>query len=50
VFGTDYIFAPETVLPLTIKAIREYAGFNAKDIAAIGKENAMNLFPRLKKR
>ena len=44
VFGTDYIFAPETVLPLTIKAIREYAGFNAKDIVVIGKENAMNLF------
>jgi predicted TIM-barrel fold metal-dependent hydrolase len=49
VFGTDYIFATQTAVPLTIKGIREYAGFNAKDIVAIERENAMNLFPRLKK-
>lgn len=49
VFGTDYIFATEAVVPLTIKAILEYTGFNAKDKVAIGKENAMNLFPRLRK-
>jgi len=32
-----------------IKGIKEYAGFDAKDIAAIEKENALNLFPRIKK-
>jgi len=49
VFGTDYIFATQAVVPLTIKGIREYAGFHANDIAAIERENAMDLFPRLKK-
>jgi len=49
VFGTDYIFATQAAVPLTIKGIREYTGFNAKDIAAIERENAMDLFPRLKK-
>jgi hypothetical protein len=36
-------------VPLTIKGIREYPGFNAKDIVAIERGNAMDLFPRLKK-
>lgn len=49
VFGSDYIFATEAAVPVTIKGIREYAGFNEKDLAAIERENAMDLFPRLKK-
>lgn len=49
VFGTDYIFATQAAVPLTIKGIREYPGFNAKDIVAIEGGNAMDLFPRLKK-
>jgi predicted TIM-barrel fold metal-dependent hydrolase len=49
VFGTDYIFATQAIVPLTIKGIRECPGFTAKDIAAIERENAKDIFPRLKK-
>lgn len=49
VFGTDYVFLASAGIPYTIKGIREFDGFNAKDIVAIEKENATGLFPRLKK-
>lgn len=49
VFGSDYIFATEPAVPLTINGVREYSGFNENDILAIEKENAMELFPRLRK-
>ena len=45
VFGSDYIWATEPAVPATIKGIREYTGFNEKDITAIENENAKNLFP-----
>ncbi len=48
-FGSDYVWATEPAVPATIKGINEYKGFTPKDIMAIQKENAMNLFPRLKK-
>lgn len=48
-FGSDYVFATEAAVPLTIKGVREYGGFDEKDVAAIERENAMGLFPRLKK-
>ncbi len=48
-FGSDYVFATEATVPLTIKGVREYGGFDEKDMAAIERENAMGLFPRLKK-
>jgi predicted TIM-barrel fold metal-dependent hydrolase len=47
VFGTDYPFAQAVAVPFTIKGLREYAGFNARDVAAIEGGNATNLFPRL---
>jgi len=49
VFGSDYIFATEAAIPLTIKGIERYAGFSAEERAAIKHENAIHLFPRLKK-
>jgi hypothetical protein len=49
VLGTDYVFATQAAVPATIQGIREYTGFTTKDREAIEKENAMNLFPRLKK-
>lgn len=48
-FGSDYVWATEPAVPATIKGINEYKGFTPKDIMAIQRENAMNLFPRLKK-
>ena len=48
-FGSDNVFATEAAVPVTIKGINEYTGFNGEDIAAIKRENARNLFPRLKK-
>lgn len=48
IFGTDYVFATEEAVPMTIKGIKEYTGFNSKDITAIERENAERLFPRLK--
>lgn len=50
VFGSDYVFAPLDAIQLTIKGIKEYAGFNQKDIAAIENENVQNLFPRFKRK
>lgn len=49
VFGSDYPFATQAAMPVTIKGVREYAGFSPKDIAAIWKENATGLFPRLRR-
>jgi hypothetical protein len=48
-FGTDYVFATQDAVPLTIKGLRKYSGFDAKDLLAIERENALNLFPRLKR-
>jgi 6-methylsalicylate decarboxylase len=48
VFGSDYIFATAAAIPLTIKGIRDYSSFDAKDVAAITGGNAMELFPRFK--
>ncbi len=47
-FGTDYIFATQDAVPITIKGIEEYSGFNEKDVRAIEKENSLGLFPRFK--
>ena len=49
IFGSDYVFVSESGVSATIQNMREYTGFNEKDILAIEKENAMRLFPRLKK-
>lgn len=50
VFGTDYVFATEAVVPLTIQGVQEYEGFNEQDRAAIEEENALGLFPELRTR
>jgi len=47
VFGSDYVFATQAAVPVTIEGIREYPGFTAQDQGAIEQENARDLFPRL---
>lgn len=49
VLGTDYVFAPEAAVPLTIRGVRDYKGFDAEDLLAVEKGNAMGLFPRFAK-
>ncbi len=49
VFGSDYIFATEAAVPLTIKGITEYKGFSENDVVSIEKNNVKTLFPRLNK-
>lgn len=48
VFGTDYVFAGKPAVPITVKGLNDYHGFNEKDRHAIEFENAQQLFPRLK--
>ncbi len=47
VFGTDYPFVPSAGVPITINGLRNYAGFDAHDVAAIERLNIASLFPRL---
>src|SRR5262245_144341 len=46
--GSDLPFAPETITAATIKGITEYDGFTAQVKAAIERDNALALFPRLR--
>ena len=46
-FGSDYPFAPEPITIATIKGINTYDGFDAQARAAIERNNALRLFPRL---
>lgn len=46
-FGSDYVFATRDAVPLTIDGVRAYDGFAPKDVAAIQRDNALRLFPRL---
>lgn len=48
VFGTGGSLKTQEIIPSTIQGLNEYAGFNEKDRAAIGRDNALNLIPRLK--
>jgi Predicted metal-dependent hydrolase of the TIM-barrel fold len=48
VFGSDYIFAPEPCIPLTVNGIRDYKGFDAEAVRAIERGNALQLFSRLR--
>lgn len=48
-FGTDYPFAPEPATAATIAGLQEYDGFNEQTQAAIETNNALALFPRLKR-
>ncbi len=47
-FGSDYVFATREAVPLTLQGLRDYPAFAATDLAAIARENAVRLFPRLR--
>ncbi|MBS0234162.1 MAG: amidohydrolase [Proteobacteria bacterium] len=46
-FGSDYVFATRDAVPLTIRGIQDFATFTPSNIAAIMRDNAVRLFPRL---
>ena len=46
-FGSDYPFAPEPVTEQSVAGIQKYDGFDESARAAIGRETALALFPRL---
>lgn len=48
-FGSDYPFAAERITGETVKGIKSYDGFNLQTRTAIEKENALRLFPRLRR-
>jgi predicted TIM-barrel fold metal-dependent hydrolase len=47
VFGSDYPFAPELATAITIEGLKDYDGFDERELKAIHNENALALFPRL---
>jgi predicted TIM-barrel fold metal-dependent hydrolase len=47
-FGSDWPFAPEPITEATVKGVNSYDGFDAPARAAIERENALKLFPRLR--
>jgi predicted TIM-barrel fold metal-dependent hydrolase len=46
--GTDYPFMPEETTVETLAGLRAFEGFDDSDRAAIARENALDLFPRLR--
>ena len=46
-FGSDYPFAPEGVMGKTISGLEDHGGFDTSERAAIERDNAIRLFPRL---
>jgi len=47
-FGSDYPWADEMISAFTIRGIEYYDGFDNQMRGAIGRENALAFFPRLK--
>jgi predicted TIM-barrel fold metal-dependent hydrolase len=45
-FGSDYVFATQEAVPLTVEGLKSYSGFTATDIAAISRDNASRLLAR----
>ncbi len=45
-FGTNYVWTSSSVIPLFIKELKEYDGFDGKTLASLERENALELFPR----
>jgi predicted TIM-barrel fold metal-dependent hydrolase len=43
-FGTDYVWGQSWLTPIFIKALKEYDGFNAQNLAAVESGNANRLF------
>ena len=48
-FGSDYPFAPESLTSATIRGLKNYGSFDEHALKAIEQENALRLFPRLRK-
>ena len=46
-FGSDFPFATQTAVPLTIDGVKGYNGFDSRAQEAIMRGNAAGLFPRL---
>ena len=46
--ATDYVFLPKRFVSSKIAAVRRYDGFDNQTVAAIERENALELFPRFK--
>ena len=49
-FGTDFPFAPEPVTQFSVEGIAGYDGFDAAARAAVERDNALALLPRLRER
>lgn len=47
-FGSDGGMAPTNIIPMLVKGLHEYDGFDKKALALIERENALELFPRFK--
>ena len=48
-FGSDYPFAREILTSVTIKSLKNYGGFDGRALRSVEQENALRLFPRLRK-
>jgi 6-methylsalicylate decarboxylase len=46
--GTDYPFMPEDTTVETLAGLEEFDGFDATDLTAIARDNALGLFARLR--
>ena len=46
-FGSDYPFMPEPVIARSVENLTTKSSFDRADLAAIERENALALFPRL---
>ncbi|MCB0190433.1 MAG: amidohydrolase [Anaerolineae bacterium] len=49
-FGSDYPFAPEMVISLSIFGLNSWDGFDEEKLRGIKSNNALNLFPRFVKK
>jgi predicted TIM-barrel fold metal-dependent hydrolase len=47
-FGSDYPFLPEPLIAINVEDLQSYDGFDRQALAAIERDNALMLFPRLK--
>ncbi|MGH3914862.1 MAG: amidohydrolase family protein [Pseudonocardiaceae bacterium] len=47
-FGTDFPFMKDAVVAATRRGVEEYRGASIAAIASIGRDNALELFPRLR--
>jgi predicted TIM-barrel fold metal-dependent hydrolase len=46
--GTDFPFMPEETTVETLSGLEDFDGFDSQDLSAVGRENALNLFARLR--